>query len=304
MRRRLMIGAGIVAVLAAIGGFLAISTGPQATLADLRYADRSPRNVFDLYFPEIVMRPPPVVMWIHGGGFSAGDKSDPEAVEELLEAGFAVIAMNYRLSGEAEWPAQLEDVIAAVRFVQDQGAAMSVDGSRIALFGASAGGFLAATAGAALAGRDGPGVLAVVNWFGPVAFASMDADMEAHASAQGLERATGRNDAAGSAESALIGVTVGDAPEVARAVSPLAFIERLPPGARLPPYLIMHGDQDRFIAPRQSERLRDAIEASPASGGVDYDLVRGGGHGDGAFDELATRERVVSFLTGLLRPGS
>jgi acetyl esterase/lipase len=293
MTRILRMAAVVLAVAALVagavyGGLQMLKTKP--TQADLAYADLSERNVMDVYLPEGVAKPP-VVIWIHGGAFMLGDKSDPQSLDALLAAGFAVAAINYRLTDTAIWPAQLEDVTAAVRHVRTNADALGVDGSRIALFGASAGGFLASTAGIALAADPATAVSGVVDWFGPVQFTTMDADIEA----TGVTRATGRNDADDSPESRLVGQSVSDFPAAAEQVSPLAYLARTT--TPLPAFLIMHGDADTYIGRGQSERLRDALLASPHQTGVTYHLVAGGGHGSGTFQDAATTQLVVDFLT-------
>jgi len=181
-----------------------------------------------------------------------------------------------------------------------KGSELGIDPERIALFGASAGGFLAATAGIAFAGRPELEVDAVVDWCGPVDFTTMDADMEA----SGVPRLWTRNDAPDSAESALVGVTVADHPEAARAVSPLAHLARVPQGAKVPPFLIMHGDRDPVVAKAQSERLRDALAASPATSRVELVILENTDHGDGAFDEPGAIERVIAFLRASMPRGA
>lgn len=262
--------------------------------ANLAYAATSERTVLDLYLPPGATGPVPVVIWVHGGAFRMGDKSDPQSLDALLGAGFAVVAINYRLTGTDIWPAQLEDVTAAVAYVHDNAANLGIDRNRVALFGASAGGFLVATAGIALAAGPARAVAAVVDWYGPVQFTTMDADIEA----TGVARTTGRNDAAGSPESALIGMVVADNPDAANAVSPLAYIAAT--DAPLPPFLIMHGALDTYIGAGQSERLRDALLAAPSHSGVSFELLPEGGHGSGSFQQAGATDSVIAFLNAHL----
>jgi acetyl esterase/lipase len=293
LRKAGMAIAGLALLAAMIyGGNQMLKTKP--TQADLAYSAADARNVLDLYLPAGVTTPP-VIVWIHGGAFMMGDKSDPQSLDALLATGFAVAAINYRLTDTAIWPAQLADVTAAVQYLRDNASDLGVDGSRIALFGASAGGFLASTTGIALADNPVLSVSAVVDWFGPVQFTTMDADIEA----TGVSRSTGRNDADDSPESRLVGKSVSDDPAAADEVSPLAYLARAT--APLPAFLIMHGDEDTFIGRGQSERLRDALLASPHQTGVTYHLVAGGGHGSATFQDAATTQIVVDFLHALWR---
>ncbi len=295
--RPLVAGLGLAAALG--GGYYGYQwlTRVAPTQGDIAYGSASARQVFDLYLPPNASGPVPVVVWVHGGAFMMGDKSDPQSLSALLAAGYAVAAINYRLSGTDLWPAQLDDVTAAVRHIQDNAAALGVDGDKVALFGASAGGFLVSTSGIALAADPAHAVEAVADWFGPVQFTTMDADIEA----SGVTRATGRNDAADSAESALIGMTVAENVEAANAVSPLAYLAATPAGTRLPPFLIMHGGVDAFVGAKQSERLRDALLAHPGQSGVTYEFLPEGGHGSGSFQEAGATQSVISFLDAALR---
>jgi len=277
-------------------GYKWMTTVPP-TQANLAYATVSPRNMLDLYLPEGTSGPVPVVGWVHGGAFMMGDKSDPQSRAGLNAAGYAVASLNYRLSGTDQWPAQRDDVIAAVGYLRSNAAELGIDPTRIALFGASAGGHLVATTGITLAADPATAVQAVVDWFGPVEFTTMDADIEA----TGVERSTGRNDAADSPESALIGMTVAENPAEAQQVSPLWALSQLPEGTALPPYLIMHGGVDTFVGAGQSERLRDALMAWPGNGGVTYELLPEGGHGSGSFGEAAATQTVVDFLDEILK---
>lgn len=264
----------------------------QPDFANLAYSNTSSRNRLDIYLPKSSAQPHPFVIWIHGGGFMVGDKSEPELLDEFLDAGIAVVSINYRFSSEAIWPAQLEDGKAAMAFVRANSEKYRLNKNKAGVFGASAGGNLAANLAMHLATNPETGILLAVDWFGPIEFNTMDSDIEA----SGATRATGRNDAAGSAESLLIGAVVKDNPEKAKAASPLTALANLPATTVLPPFLIMHGDQDPYIGRKQSERLRDALLARPGAI-VDYHIVKGGTHGGGTFEDAATGKIVIDFVT-------
>lgn len=297
MKRRLamaVIGLGILAGAGWYGYQWMTTVTP--TMANLAYGTASDRQVIDLYLPEGATGPVPVVVWVHGGAFRMGDKAGPQSLDALLAAGFAVASVNYRLTGTDIWPAQLDDVTAAVAHLRANTGDLGIDPARVALFGSSAGGFLVATTGLALAADPATRVQAVVDWFGPVDFSTMDADMEA----SGVARSTGRNDAADSPESILIGMSVAENPEAAQAVSPLHYLSLVGGDAVLPPFLIMHGDADGFVAPGQSMRLRDVLLAHPAAPAVTFELLPGAGHGSGGFQEAGASATVVQFLTAAL----
>lgn len=258
---------------------------------NVRYADRSERNVLDIYMPYGAKKPP-LVVWIHGGAFKAGDKNNPVGLKEFLDAGFAVASINYRFSQEATWPAQLEDLKNAFTFLRMNAAAYGYDANRIASFGASAGGHLSAMAGIAFAGDPGMRLTASVAWFPPIDFSTMDEDLET----TGLKRLMGPIDAPDSPASELIGAPVGKHPELAKAASPITFLEKLPAGTKLPAFLIMHGVGDPVVAWGQSGRLISALLARRDVVSLEFVLLPEAGHGSGNFQKPEAIARVVLFL--------
>jgi acetyl esterase/lipase len=266
--------------------------------SEIAYASQSRRNVLDVLVPE-TQTPPPVVVFIHGGAFRMGDKSDNLRERLMLaEAGFAVASVNYRYSTEAIWPAQLDDLRYAFAFLRAQAARFGIDGDRLASFGPSAGGHLSAAVGIALSASPATRLRASVVWFPPVDFPTMDSDI----AATGIDRATGRNDAPDSPESVLIGATVADNPALARAAGPVAQLDALPAGAVLPSFLIMHGALDPYIAPEQARRLHRALAAFGTAPRLEIDVLPGGTHGGGDFEAPRTMARVIAFLRGALDP--
>lgn len=277
------------------GGDLRPGGGPgpgYALHADLPYADRSAtRNLLDIYVPEGVENPPLVVN-IHGGGFLMGDKSDPDALDLFIRAGIAVASINYRLSDEAIWPAQRDDLMDAFAFLRAHGDEFGYDETRMASYGASAGGHLSAMAGILMAADPATALKASVVLFPPVLFSEMDADM----AAVGLTPVMGQTDDARSAESKLIGAPVGENPDLAQAASPLAALAALPPEARLPAFLILHGAEDTNISRVQSGRMFMAILSRPGTQDLQYHLLPASGHGSGGFRRLDAMLEVVQFL--------
>ena len=260
---------------------------------NVRYAERSDRNVFDIALPDGPTRPP-LVVFIHGGAFFMGNKTDCERERaHLLGAGFAVASVNYRFSDQAIWPAQLDDLKSAFAFLRAHAGHYGYDGQRTASFGPSAGGHLSASIGIALAADPATALDASVVWFPPVDFPTMDADIIA----TGVARATGRNDGPESPESRLIGTHVANNPDLARAAGPIARLAELSPDARLPDMLIMHGVLDPYIAAAQSRRLHAALAAHGTASRLDLDILPGGTHGGGEFEEPPTMDRVVAFLS-------
>lgn len=264
---------------------------PAPSIADVSYADVSPRNVCDIYLPSTASGggPRPVVVWIHGGAFRMGDKRDLKMPGPILEAGMAIVSINYRLSQHAIWPAQLEDLASVSRFIRSNAAEFGFDASRLAAFGSSAGGHLAAMMGIAFAEDPDLRIDAVVDWYGPIHFQHMDSDI----ALTGVKRGTPPNGEAGSPESDLIGAVVNERPDLAYAASPLHYLGK---SDSAPPFLIMHGDQDPLIGAPQSVRLKDALQERFGPEAAEYHLLPDTGHGGGAFDSGWAQDLVVGFL--------
>ncbi|UTT69967.1 alpha/beta hydrolase [Arthrobacter sp. DNA4] len=242
--------------------------------------------LLDLYLPAGATHQggQPAVVHFHGGGWRTGERSSLgpavdgfglNPIEQLADAGFVVASADYRLSTVATFPAQLEDAKAAVRWLRTHAAEYGVDPHRIYAWGDSAGGHLAAllglTAGAAelpgQAGYDGPAsddsVAGVVAWYPPTDLLRMGG--------QARPDAVARADDPGSREALLIGAQPADAPDKARAASPLSHVH-----AGAPPFLLIHGTADRFVPVAQSTSLAGALEG--AGNAVELLLLDGADH--------------------------
>jgi acetyl esterase/lipase len=288
--RRAVLGAVVIAA-GGYGGWRLYTrlTTRQPDRADLAYGTGE-RQVLDIYLPEGT-GPFPFVIDIHGGAFRMGSKSMAAVPEAVLAAGIAVVRPNYRLSGTDLWPAQGEDCLAAAQFVLQNAGTYGLDPARFAIWGQSAGGFLAVSTALSLVAA-GTAPSAVVDFYGPMDFSAMDADMAA------LDRtpAMGETNAAESAESVLLGYAVGDDPAAAKAMGPIGRLEAMVPGTALPPLFIRHGDADAMIAHGQSERLRDAWTLVDPAAPVDFALVPGAGHGTSEFNAAGVMDPLVAFL--------
>ena len=286
IRRTLLIGGA-----AAAAGGIALWRLRTPGANDIAYGN-DPRQVMDLTHAR-GSGPSPILVMVHGGAFKVGDKSELAIWPEVLDAGIAVVRVNYRLSGTATWPAQGDDCLAAIVHLQREGAALGLDPSRIVLMGQSAGAFLAVSAALSLV-QVGLRPRGVVSMFGPMDFSTMDEDMKA----LGRTPQMGWTDAADSAESQLLGKPVGENREAARAMGPVGRLAQLK--EPLPPILIRHGDADPLIADLQAKRLREAWVAADPQAKVDYKLVPGAGHGGEAFETDPVKAEVIAFLQKVL----
>ena len=278
------------------------------TLTNIAYATASGTQVLDLYLPE-GNGPFPVVVNIHPGGFFSGDKDMVPGTpgKALLKAGYAIASINYRLSGEATFPAAVQDAKAAVRFLRANAAKYKLNPDKIAAFGQSAGGNIASmldTTGD-VAEFDDPKlgsagvssrVQAVINWFGPNDFSVMDAQ----AKAQGCPASDQTHSVADSFESKYLGAAVASSPELVRKANPMTYITKDDP-----PFLVQKGDQDCTIAIENTKMLADALAAAGID--VHYDLLKGVGHGDGfgsttpVFESESNSQALVDFLNTKLK---
>lgn len=242
--------------------------------------------------------PHPVLVYIHGGGWAFGHASvltrkleDMAIVDTLLAAGYAWAGINYRLSSEAQFPAQLHDCKAAVRYLRHHSGALGLDPGRIAAMGESAGGHLAAFLGLTGARADLEGnlgvsgvssaVQAVVNWYGPSDFLTMNG--------QRPDISRQAEDDPRNFEAWLVGAPLHDAPDLARAASPLYHV-----GPDSAPMLIHHGTSDRLVPVAQSRMLAAAIAA--VGGVVDLIEIDGADHCFWQGDTSAIMPQVVAFL--------
>ncbi|CAM3279639.1 Acetyl esterase/lipase [Paracoccus aminovorans] len=277
-------------VLAALATAVAGASAGNPALDDLAYAETSSRNRLDVHLPE-GKGPFPWLLDLHGGGFRTGDKRSLPVPPQLPAQGIAVVRMNYRLSNQALWPAQEGDVLAAVAFLNRRGPDLGLMPGRMALGGRSAGAFMAVSAALTLAARDRP-PRAVVDFYGPMDFGSLDADLAK------LGRRLRRTpaDSPRSVESLLVGYPVGQRREQATPLSPVGRLRAMRPGTPLPPLMIRHGAQDGIVPAGQAERLRTAWAAVDPRAEIDFALLPHEGHGTGGFGRAAVQEALARFL--------
>ncbi|MBC3787654.1 alpha/beta hydrolase [Spirosoma utsteinense] len=275
----------------------------QRKWLDVAYADKSTAQKLDIYLPDTGKGPFPVIVPIHGGAFKMGDKADGQLTPMLagLKRGYAVVSVNYRLSGEAVFPAQIQDVKAAIRFIRAHASTYQLNPNRIAAWGGSAGGHLAAMAGTtsditdfddASLGNAGQSsrVQAVVDWFGPIRFDQMDAQFKASG------KGTADHDAANSPESQLLGKPVQQAPDLVKRASPATYISQSDP-----PMFIEHGTDDRLVPTQQSVDFAAALEKILGHQNVTITLLEGANHGGPQFNTPENLATVFSFLDACLK---
>ena len=271
--------------------------GTFTTVDAIEYANAGGKPLLmDLRVPD-GDGPFPVILYLHSGAWITGDRFGGPAVRQAAR-GYAVASIDYRLAPGAVWPAQIEDCKAAVRWLRANAARFHLDPSRIGVFGASAGGHLAAILGtssgeASLEGvalgnaQFSSSVRAVIDFYGPTDLLQMDA--------QKLPCYPGLSaNASWMPPSLLMGCAIQTCKQKTMAANPITYIT-----PDDPPFLIVQGKADCLVPWQQSQILYDALKA----GGVDATLVYlpTAGHADDQFDEPQNEAIVDAFIDRTLK---
>jgi acetyl esterase/lipase len=265
------------------------------------FAERSLSHTLDIYLPDEGEGPFPVILSFHGGAFMGCDKADMQLLPMLegLQRGYAVVAVNYRLSWEATFPALVQDVKAAVRWVRGNADFYYLDPGRMAAWGGSAGGYLSTMLGVSagipeledlsLGYPDQPSnVQVVVDWFGPTDFLKMDEQL----TASGLTPMEGtEHSGEDSPESLLLGGKITEIPERVKAANPETYIRE-----NAAPFLIQHGVADFTVPVQQSIGLAETLKRVCGEDRVILELFDGFEHGDRRFDSPVNVKRVLDFI--------
>jgi acetyl esterase/lipase len=268
---------------------------------DLPYARLSSAEKLDIYLPDEGEGPYPVIISIHGGAFMGGDKSDSQVMPMLegIKRGYAVVAVNYRLSWEARFPAPVQDVKAAFRWIRAHAQRYHFDKERIAAWGRSAGAYLSAMLGTtvgvkeledlSLGNPDQPcNVQAVVDWFGPTNFLTMDELL----TESGMPPEAGmEHNGVNSPESLLLGEQITKIPELVKAANPETYIT-----TATPPFFIQHGTKDATVPVQHSIALATKLRQTIGEDRVNLELIDGADHEDPKFETPGNVQKVLDFL--------
>lgn len=270
------------------------------------YASKSSSQKLDIYLPGDGSGSYPVILYVHGGAFKSGDKTkELDFLSAALTSGYAVVSINYRLSSEALFPAAINDVKAAIRFIRANAIKYHINADKFALWGASAGGNLVSLAGTTAGTNDlydaslgnssiSDDVLAVVDWFGPIYFSTMDAEF-AELKTTG---AMGATNSSSSPESAYLGKTIGsvEAEPLVIQASPQTYIS-----ADDPAFFIQHGTADRNIPITQSINFAKLLTNTLGASKVNFETINGAGHGTSEFRTKENIAKVLAWLDTLMK---
>ena len=263
-----------------------MTEGSPVVLRDLVFAERTGHRplTLDLHLPAGTAAP--VVLFVHGGGWRLSSRrvflpgrTMEETFGRVTAAGFAVAAIDYRLSGEARFPAQVEDVLAAAAWLREHGDAYGLDASCVVAWGESSGAHLAVLA----AFDSASGFAGVVDWYGPADLTALGRELFPDDPARFDDDPMTR-------EAGLIGGPIAALPAEARAASPA-----LVAAAGAPPLLILHGDADELVPYAQSRALADALMRAGSE--VELVAVPGASHFWRGVDDLgALFDRSLDFV--------
>ena len=288
MRRFVLAVAGLCVLAVAVVAQQKLA-GPQIE-ADIVYATHGGEDLkLDFIRPAAGDGPFPLVLWIHGGGWRAGSRQDNhQGMRSVAGMGFTAASVTYRLTPKHHFPAQADDVRAALDYLQAHAEKYQIDPNRVVIVGGSAGGHLALLLGMQkdAEGKRARGVRGIVSIAGPtdlVNFHAPDVGNEAMKKAAGVTVDELVDD--------LLGTKDRSAP-IAAAASPITYVDK-----DCPPVFTIHGTDDVVVPFSQAETLHAALKKA----GVKESLlpIEGGGH-DGATWTEAQRLKMLTDLVGFL----
>lgn len=254
---------------------------------DIEYARIGERSLLlDLYLPTDRSVPPPVILWLHGGGWRYGDKNHCP-LRFLASEGYAIAAIEYRLTPEAPFPAQIHDCKAAVRWLRAKASEYRIDASRLVAAGESSGGHLALLLGttadeAAMEGNVGEhkamptAVSAVIDFFG-------SSDLTAYAGAP--------TDGSDEVFTLLLGGPIAERLELAKQASPITWVS---PGDA--PVLVLHDEEDTVVPIAQSRKLVEHYQAKNIEVQWHWVATFKPEHNTAPFLDAAGKDRLRAFL--------
>ncbi len=277
-------------------------TGAAKIYENVKYAAVSASEVCDIYIPAGA-GPFPVLSLVHGGGFAFESQRMAlmsSVAVKAVDSGYAVIAIDYRKSNEAVFPAALSDVKGAIRFIKANAAKYGFDRDRVAVWGESAGAYLsvmtALTPDAANLNGDvndnldqSSSVKAVVDFYGPIEFYTMDAEY----AALGISGTSYSKET--SFESKFLGQAIGRDKTAAYKTYWETYKDQLPAGFRLAAW-IQAGTGDKNVPYTQSRNLAARLSAIIGTDTVHFGLMDGAAHMDSVFYSDRNLNDIFSFL--------
>jgi acetyl esterase/lipase len=267
---------------------IAVETNHWAIQHDIEYASVGDLPLkLDLYLPNRKVRAP-LIVWVHGGAWRSGSKKGMP-LSKLVEDGYPIASVDYPLSTQAKFPAQIHDIKAAIRFLRGHGEQWHLPTKKIVVAGDSAGGHLAALVGVSNGNSELEGdvgndrnqssdVQGIMSFYGAANLITILKQSTPH----GLEVRVPALDL-------LLGGQPEAVPELARLASPVFHVN-----GHAPPLLLLHGDQDPQMPVNQALELCGTYQKANAP--VQLEIVPGAGHGGPMFYDAERLTLVKGFL--------
>ncbi|MBN8733353.1 MAG: alpha/beta hydrolase [Acidobacteria bacterium] len=260
---------------------------------DLVFARYGPRELkADLYLPKSGQAPFPAIVYVHGGGWRNGSKSAfSRHAAHMATRGYAGLCIEYRLSGEATFPAALHDVKAAVRYLRAQAASLRIDATRIGAAGGSAGGHLVALLAVSPQRKD---------WEGSGGNPSLSSAVQSVAAFNPavdlVAFGTLRSNDASNSVATFLGAHFASKPELWKDATPITHVSQ-----HSPPFLFLHGDADTTVPIAQSHKMLESLKAA----GVSAEILTAPGAAHGFFNRPPwfepTLRRMAEFFDVTLK---
>jgi acetyl esterase/lipase len=287
-RTEWILSLSLAALLLICASSQAADSNRWEVMRDVEYARIGEQSLkLDLYVPRGKPRAP-LIIWVHGGAWRSGSKKDMP-LGKLVEEGHAVASVDYRLSTQAKFPAQIHDIKAAIRFMRGHANEWRVPAKKIVIAGDSAGAHLAALVGVSnghpeLEGdignerKQSSDVQGIISFYGGANLTTILKQSTPHGLSVRVP-----------ALELLLGGQPDDVPALARLASPVFHVDR-----NDPPLLLLHGDQDPQMPVNQSLELHGAYEKARAP--VQLEIVHGTAHGGAMFYDAERLSVVKAFL--------
>jgi len=291
-----------ICLLLSIYGLRAQKWSPSYSNVDY-VGNGNSKQMLDIYIPTGVNTPTGTIVHIHGGAFLMGSKgtSEQPSYQYFYNNGYICVDINYRLSSDSIWPAQVYDCKAAIRYLKANASLYHIDTCKIGVIGESAGGYLVTMLGTTAQVPQLEGlhlgntnvtsrVQAVVDLFGPINFLTMDAE----ATALGFTITT---NSATSPESKLMGAAVQTIPQLVAQANPTTYIS-----ADDAAFFISAGSVDHNIPYTQGQNLCNALIPFIGSTNASFELIAGAGHGGSSWHSTTQDAKYLAFFNSKL-PG-
>ena len=249
------------------------------------------RQQLDIVFPPYGNPPYKVIVALHGGGWSSGDRKSAslKTIQMAAQQGYVVVNVGYRLTDQAKWPAQLYDAKAAIRYIRANAKQYRFDTRNIVVWGNSAGGHLASM----LAATNGIEEMEDLSMGNPKA----SSDVQGVVSWYGISDITTLPDASINISNKLMGYNVREKAEEAKVASPIHHVTK-----DFPPIFMIHGTNDRIVPFEQAVDFAQKINQLTGKKQASLKLHINATHGDHDIKNTTNVDETINFIDKIMYP--